>query len=324
MIHGHLIELILVWVGCLLFVSFLFFILKHYVPGLKLFCKTGTYRCWCLLVPFFLSVCITIVIKKDIVFDWATGFATSNPSLKELDPGKEKVSDKFLVLIHGWKSNGDYSWKEMSRLISSDPRFNCMRLIEINYPVYQYRQDNLPLKELVNEIINNFNVKQLKGEAYLIGHSLGGVIAREMLIHSKKKTNSDIKFNYALMLGAPFRGPRKIRIWNFEINTFNVFNQPYLDDLGRTAPFRREMEKEWKEIRNIYPNAELDHCFYSKRDSWVGPESATSGCYGKTPFLQGFEHTQLQKPENKNDDRYSLLMSLLGKRFTCNLKKRQH
>jgi PGAP1-like protein len=200
-----------------------------------------------------------------------------------------------LVLLHGWTGESKSTWGPFSKILKDDPRLKDIDIWAADYPTY-LSLTHLPLSRISGWIFDNFFVTTLFSKyekIYIIAHSLGGVIAREIYVLSVlRQGHSSIKM--IISIGSPFSGAPRAKL-----GEAIGIKPDYLKEITPSSSYLATLSQNWQIVRDKV----VSFCIWSPVDGIVGENSARNDCSCNTPYPQ-WGHTELEKPIGDGDLRY--------------------
>ena len=200
-----------------------------------------------------------------------------------------------IVLFHGWTGDSAHSFSSLKDLMLADPALSKVDIWPVDYPTYISRR-HLNLSELSFWLYTDFVVPKLLPKyekVYLVGHSLGGVVARDIFMKNILG-RKDSPIVMLISLGSPFAGAPLATM----AGAMGV-RASYLAEVAPDSEYLRVLDSNWTAVGE----KPLTLCLWSPVDGIVSHHSATRLCECEKPFPQ-WTHTELQKPANFDDLRY--------------------
>jgi triacylglycerol esterase/lipase EstA (alpha/beta hydrolase family) len=88
----------------------------------------------------------------------------------------------LMLFIHGWRGDRLETWQQFPNLVCQDPDLQDFEVISIDYPTY-IADRNLQIDETASWIEGNLRKPIGKHqEVAIVAHSIGGLVAREIVI----------------------------------------------------------------------------------------------------------------------------------------------
>jgi hypothetical protein len=223
----------------------------------------------------------------------------SSKSLRIFIKSKQKI-----YLVHGFSGNQS-TWNGLIKLINEDP--DCKDLFEIdfyNYPTFTFSPLKLfklfiPRKyDTISDNANSFDTKIRTDNAskfLIVGHSLGGLIIRELLINFYH-ANYRKKLDKVLLYAPAHNGSRLAT---------------YLGKLYRRNKHLKiltEKNNELLKLNQRWEDSHIEDKIYIKaiiglRDKTVKKDNATYGLKAKNiDYFSGKNHLNIKNPGNKDSE----------------------
>lgn len=207
---------------------------------------------------------------------------------------------KLLVFIHGWNGDSKNTWRNFPSLACNDSRFSDVDILVVNYPTYMTRT-NAHIAELADWLNKELDVvgqtKRYEKMA-IVAHSLGGLIAREMVIN-RHLANKQNNFGLLISVASPYEGADIARLGE----ALNI-SWPLAEEARSGSSFLVTLGTHWT---HLTPRP-ATHCYSSPSDTVVHSSSALANCDGRTNHPYNWGHQDLVKPDTINDHRYALPM----------------
>lgn len=256
----------------------------------------------------YLTVGILVAILV-LVFILVTPSLNSSIVTAELDFPQPQVSnpanDKLLLFIHGWSGDAQDTWKKFPGLVHDDPRFSGVDVLSIDYPTFMLRR-NLNIAQLtrwINAHLDFGRTSKYK-KVGIIAHSMGGLIARELIIQ-RKLSSPEEPILVLVEVSSPHLGANPAKL-----ASALGLSKPLTDEMIKNSSFLITLQTDWQAVKN----RPFTMCYTSPQDMVVSEESATSGCDDSLAYPQ-WGHRELVKPESQKDDRYLLPIGVISKRL---------
>ena len=122
---------------------------------------------------------------------------------------KEDANTKLIVFLHGWTGDRATTWNRFPQLVLEDPIFHNCDVLSLAYPTFMVRR-NLYIPQLVSWLLRQLNANSVldKYDAVaIVAHSMGGLIARELVIQSRLGQNTT-KIRGIVAIGTPHQGAK--------------------------------------------------------------------------------------------------------------------
>lgn len=218
---------------------------------------------------------------------------------------RSKNATKMLLFIHGWRGDKEETWREFPALACRDKRFQDTEIVIVAYPTYMVRQ-NLKLTHLASWLNTAFAAKEWKSykQIAIFAHSLGGLVAREMVIGSRLAEDPRT-FALLIEVASPHSGTDVAKV-----GSVLGISRILLKEAEVGSTFLLIQQDHWEKMKT----RPRTYCFTSPHD-WVVPsESAVAQCDFSVRHPQ-WDHIELVKPENERDPRYVLPMMYVEELF---------
>lgn len=215
----------------------------------------------------------------------------------------ERANMKLLVFIHGWNGDPSETWRYFPLLVRDDLQFASFNLLSVSYPTYQIRR-NLSVSQLGGWLNQSFSESGLYSRytaISVIAHSVGGIVARELVVQSRLSA-SKAPLNVLVEIGTPHEGAALAKL----ASTLGL-SSGLVEDIAPNSPFLRDLRQHW----NALAERPRTFCISSPHDSVVDDRSATAQC-DRFGYYPQWSHSELVKPENRDDERYRLPMSQIA------------
>jgi triacylglycerol esterase/lipase EstA (alpha/beta hydrolase family) len=231
----------------------------------------------------------------------------------------------LILFVHGLAGSRLGTWGNMLKVISSDESFR-----EYNYDCYSFPTSlfRLPfsgrragvreLSEGLDTYINTYHREQ--ENILLVGHSLGGIVARFYVLDQVRLKRASAIKGIALY-AVPNTGAGIAEIANAV-----SWRHGHLRQLCRGSDILEELNVEW--IREKVENYVQAVYIVGSADAIVSRESGLAYIGGKnTRTIVEHGHRSIVKPNSKNDIRYKVLkdfaLSVFQKKAVCDEKINQ-
>ena len=207
---------------------------------------------------------------------------------------------RLLVLVHGWNGDTRDTWQAFPSLIRSDASFTSFDLWAINYPTFQVRR-NLGIDQMarwLNETMVRKGYYDKYQEIYVIAHSMGGLIAREMLLVNRLSRDNQA-YKSLIEIATPHQGANPGTL----LSVLGL-SRGFSDDLTPGSPMLRALHEKWNSLKDRPPT----YCLSSPHDLVVTQDSAVFQC-DEFLYYPEWGHIEMVKPSLLKDDRYDVPMS---------------
>lgn len=204
---------------------------------------------------------------------------------------------KALVLLHGWTGGND-TWKALAVLAQKDPKLVEFNILTVNYPTFMVRR-NLDLPSLAVNVAALIDERLPGNEISIIAHSLGGVVARKIVLLEAQKT-AGLKIRAVAAVASPHGGAR----WLAPIGSRLGISTTILPDIAEQSSFLSDLRISWNIYRSRQGSSAVPfRCFRGIHDAVVSEESAANLCDRFEQFST-FGHLDVVSPVSHDDDRY--------------------
>ncbi|KAL7798110.1 hypothetical protein V8C37DRAFT_368703 [Trichoderma ceciliae] len=171
------------------------------------------------------------------------------------DPGDIALVD--IIFIHGLGGDSKKTWSGSHDTESfwpqdwlpNDPNFKTARIHSFGYDA-NWRDRSLSIlsihdfgQDLLGEMNNHPSIRRSETSFVLIGHSMGGNIAKAAYVLARQNPVSDklaSRFHSIIFLGTPHRGSNLAKIARNILQVMGV-SKPYLDDLSANSAYLTEL-----------------------------------------------------------------------------------
>ena len=212
-------------------------------------------------------------------------------------------NNALIVFIHGWQGDPTETWKQFPELLKKDKRFDGYDVLSLSYPTYISRRSlTIPqLAQWLTEQMKQRGYYSKYNNIFIIAHSLGGLVAREVVIENR--------------LGSVPNNVRKL----VEIATPHTganiaglalalgIDRAYVREVEPSSRYLADLRDKW----NHLDPRPATFAITSVEDQVVTTASAEEQCDRYRVFPQ-WSHTELAKPGSANDDRYMFVMDQIG------------
>jgi hypothetical protein len=257
----------------------------------------------------------TIAVTAPMAFFFVAKPVPNNAGMKAidikfvLDPAaspeeQEKQKKKMLiVLVHGWKGD-ESTFGLFPNLISTDPALTGFGYTSFHYTVHM-KSRNLNVFEIAKvlrgELIRS-DVDKNFTQVYIVSHSLGGVIVRQLNVLNKL-AKRELPLRGFVSLASPYDGSPFGRIADIL-----GISKTLTRDIGPGSRYLSDLNSYWE----FQDRSGLwSYCFGSTIDKIVSAESAITGCKPHYEQVSDFGHTELVKPTAHSDIRYSRVVKTI-------------
>lgn len=207
---------------------------------------------------------------------------------------------RLLVFVHGWGGDPQASWQVFPELVLHDKRYQAFNLIVVSYPTF-YARRNLGVKAMAQWLNDRFEreqVYQRYDSIWLLTHSMGGLIARELLIANRLQRENSA-FKLLIEIATPHSGAQIAPL----ATTLGV-SRGFVEDLAPGSVFLNSLRDDW----NLLKDRPRTFCLTSPHDMVVTEDSAIAQCDEYLRYPQ-WGHIEMVKPQDNKDERYLVPMS---------------
>ena len=215
----------------------------------------------------------------------------------------DSLSNKRLVIfLHGWNGDPQDTWKAFPGLVAADPRFASFNVLPIAYPTFQIRR-NLTIKQMarwLNEQMVRDGAYQRYDEIWIVAHSMGGLIAREMLLENRLSRDNR-QYKGLIEIATPHLGADMGQL----LSALGL-SSGFSEDLSPGSPMLSDLGDAWNSLKD----RPRTYCLTSAQDAIVTQASATFQCDDYLRYPQ-WGHTDMVKPTGPADERYRVPLARL-------------
>lgn len=211
---------------------------------------------------------------------------------------------RILLFIHGWNGDDANTWTNFPMIACGDSTLIEYEIISIDYPTFVERR-NLRISELADWVDTSLSETQetlRPAPISIIAHSMGGLIAKELVILNK--LSDTLRIVNIVTIGSPHNGAVPANI----AKTLNL-DDALLEDMAQDSAYLTGLNLRWNRVKNPPPLI----CFSSPQDGVVKKSSAFHSCDFTVAYPQ-WDHSAMVKPESKEDPRYRLPISRILER----------
>ena len=205
---------------------------------------------------------------------------------------------KLMILLHGYTGDASGTWKRFPDLACSDRRLADVDVVAIEYPTYLALRRNLTIAELAHWINENLNTDvrfNRYSKRVIVAHSLGGLVAREMVV--ARKLSDQPSFGLLVSVATPHRGADAAQLIRIVPNRDTLVNE-----LRPGSSYLISLAKHWEQLRTKPQTV----CYSSLADSVVHVDSALAYCDRTVTHPDRWGHVELVKPAGLDDRRYAM------------------
>ena len=219
------------------------------------------------------------------------------------DPICHSGSRKLILFIHGWNGDPQNTWRKYPQLICEDPDFADTEVLSLGYPTFVV-QRNLLIEDTaswINERLIPHGISHYQRIVF-VTHSIGGLIAREMLMQMNLAGRPELKrIGMILEFGTPHLGAAN---YAQLATALGLPGSDIIEEVKPESGFLHSLEANWNQFE-LRPRS---YCYTSPQDWLVSETSALFQCDPPNHKFPDVDHRDLVKPDTRNDDRYSIPM----------------
>lgn len=217
------------------------------------------------------------------------------------------------ILIHGLTGNGQSTWGSLSSLLTSDQRFRSTTLEPYTYP-----SPKLPapwkrvptIAEVADGVFSTIEALHKDSKIILFGHSMGGIVARQLLIDCAISKNPNRKAVLASIQGVIFIATPHLGSQLASSVPFVARIHAQVRQLIANNEVLTRINRQWaeQEIDSIFP------CYYihGDQDQVVPFHSAhPTPAHPRNVTITGKNHTGIIRPKDHQDGAYRIIASKL-------------
>ena len=217
---------------------------------------------------------------------------------------------KVILFVHGLSGSSEGTWGKMMEFFRRDEAFVSFQLDSYQYPTAKLRfafGKKMPgiqdLAEGLRSYINVFHND--KSEIVLIGHSLGGLVLRQ-LITTELKTNKETRIRAAVMIATPHQGADLARI-----GANLSWRHAHLRQLAKGQDILRSIMEDWSslDIEN-----RIDTLYITGGIDAIVDRQSSMPYAGGVNFqnLISYGHIDVIKPEHPGDIRFLAIKKFIS------------
>lgn len=224
------------------------------------------------------------------------------PASRDLPSNKS-----LIVFVHGWDGDPRATWQVFPELVQRDETFDSFNVIAISYPSF-YARRNLGMRAMarwLNERFERERIYERYENIWLLTHSMGGLIARELLIANRLRRDNGA-YRILVEIATPHQGASIAAL----AKALGV-SSGFVDELFPGSPFLSNLREDW----NALKDRPKTYCLTSPHDSVVTAESAIAQCDEYLRYPQ-WDHIDMVKPIDQKDERYAVPMSRVKATWT--------
>lgn len=211
-------------------------------------------------------------------------------------------ANQLLLFIHGWSGDTANTWRDFPALACADPSLRTAAVLSLDYPTFIMRH-NLTIEQTAHWIDERLLANGLDRftRVAIIAHSIGGLVAREMILQlNGNPIVAKTHFGLLVELGTPHEGT-----YNY-VELFTDLGLSGADVVAQVQPrsqFLQTLATHWDALSS----RPRTYCFSSPQDMVVSRDSAHGQCDSRSLYPD-VDHRGLAKPESADDDRYKIPM----------------
>ena len=211
-----------------------------------------------------------------------------------------------VIFIHGWTGDASETWKRYPTLMCDDERYATFEIVSVGYPTLM-DQRGLNVVQIAEWIFEGLRdrLKITERERLIfVAHSMGGLVAREItLLHRLSSSPGNIVL--LAELGTPHNGAQTA-----PLALALGLSKPLTVDMFEGSGTLKGLHVRWNQLADRPKTL----CYSSPQDSVVSQASAFYQCDYQFSFAV-WNHTELVKPESREDDRYRLPTQEIARRL---------
>ncbi len=192
-----------------------------------------------------------------------------------------------LVFVHGWRGDGK-SFGQLPRFLGD--ALGCATLV-YEFPTGLWQHS--PSLEFVSRNLENWLRNHAGGARLaLVAHSMGGVLARKMIVDQHIRDEPlDVNFRQLTFVASPHRGTGLAAL----LRHFQVFRHQQPDEISPNSPFLLNLTEYWQHwMRQHVPATCRTRCIYGTADKIV-PIASAADDKDSIPILNA-GHIDIVKP----------------------------
>jgi tetratricopeptide (TPR) repeat protein len=233
---------------------------------------------------------------------------------------EEKTNSKVIVFVHGIFGNAEHTWQSRAdgpgwpQMVAKDPNFSEYNVVITNYESNYFARSST-VEEIAVRMLQQlddhgiFRYEQI----HLITHSMGGLIAKRMLIsmnHNNPESVAKLRrVRSILLIGTPSQGSdlSALAVW--------LSTNPQLKDMtpADLNSFLQVLENDWKNFYDdrvrITANLPRVYCGYETKSSFyvadVVPRMFANTLCDNKLYPMDLDHIHVVKPESTRHDPYA-------------------
>ena len=150
----------------------------------------------------------------------------------------------------------------------------------------------------LNDELERKLVYKQYAQIWIISHSMGGLIARDVLIANRLHRDNK-SYRLLIEIATPHQGASMARL----LSALGISRQ-LVDDLSPGSAYLATLRDDWNELQD----RPQTFCLTSPQDAIVPEASATAQCDRYLRYPQ-WGHIEMVKPNDRNDERYAVPIS---------------
>jgi len=221
-------------------------------------------------------------------------------------PCKPEHREGIVIFIHGWSGDARETWKRYPELMCGDKRFAAFEVVSVGYPTLM-KSRGLNVSQIADWIREQLRdqLRVTDGEKLVfVAHSMGGLIAREITL-LQRLGQSPGTIAMLAEIGTPHNGAQIA-----PLATALGLSKDLTGDMLEGSSTLRGLQVRWNALA---PRPETI-CYSSPGDNVVRETSAFYQCDYQLSFPV-WSHTDLVKPESRQDPRYQLPTQEIARRL---------
>lgn len=219
---------------------------------------------------------------------------------------REPNAKTLLIFIHGWNGDIEETWQKFPDLACRDSRLQSTDILAYAYPTYLRKRPNWRITRLadyLDEKGRSLGLFSRYEKVAVIAHSMGGIVARKMVLLQNSDPRRDIiKPGLLVEVASPHNGAALANI----ANALGI-HQEQAEELKIGSGYLDDLTVSWEKAAH----PARTRCFASPDDMVVSELSANFQCDGFLPGYPSGGHQELVKPNDWCDIRYDFPISVV-------------
>jgi pimeloyl-ACP methyl ester carboxylesterase len=233
----------------------------------------------------------------------------SIPVFRDASGPKHSHPAPALMFVHGLAASPENTWSEMAALCQSDADFNGHALDFFSFSskkiAWPWSPKMARIQDLANALKTEVESRHgSRNDLTIIGHSLGGIIARRYLVDELKAGRST-PVKKLLLYATPNSGALLANL-----GQYLSFGHYHLKQLCKNSDILDSLDDDWR-IFQVREKVDTQYVI-GAMDKVVSPQSARgSAAYDDIRTIAKGDHGSIVKPENASDIRYTVLKKFI-------------